>query len=107
MFHAQDKGGQRAFVVKILVSHGDRKDSVELVLAIGRFVAVLLRVPGKNADLIVVVRQAVVGLGKDTKILRNVFLYALIRVFDFVEGEKSDQSLALCVLSTVERDVHV
>src|SRR5260370_3363156 len=67
--HAQDEDWQRAFLVEILSRDGHRQHAVQTMLAVGGFVAMLSYIPGEDADLIVVIRQAVVGFSDDAQIL--------------------------------------
>src|ERR1700677_3406491 len=50
VFHAYDEHGQIAFLVEIFVSHRDRKNSIQPMLAISSLVAMLPSVPGKHAQ---------------------------------------------------------
>ena len=56
------------------------------MLTIGRLVAVLLHVPGKDANLVVVVRRAITRLCEKTDVLR----YFLVSVLNFIQNEKCD-----------------
>jgi len=53
--HSQDEYREGAFLVEGLLGDSNWQDSVEVVFAVGGFVAVLARVPGVDADLVVVV----------------------------------------------------
>ena len=56
VLHSEDEDRQGAFLVEGLLGDGYRQDSVQPVLAVGGFVAVLADVPGEDPDLVVVVR---------------------------------------------------
>src|SRR6202789_59867 len=107
VFHADDEHRQIAFLVEIFVSHRDRKNSIQPMLTISSLVAMLPSVPGKHAQLIEVIRQAVMWIGKDAYILPHFFLHAFVRVVYFVQFEERDDALALGILRDVERSVHV
>ncbi len=62
VFHAQDEHRQHAFLVELLLRECDRQNAVQSMFAVGGLVTVLADIPGKNPDLIVVVRQAIVRL---------------------------------------------
>jgi len=101
VFHAQDKDRQQAFLVEILIRHGHRKHAVEAVLAICGLVAMLSHVPGKDANLIKVVGQAVVRFGDDAQILRNLLVGTLFAgVLYLVQDEEGDKALPFGILST-------
>src|ERR1700721_4360240 len=103
VFYAHDKHRQIAFLVEIFVSHRDRKNSIQPMLAISSLVAMLPSVPGEHAQLIEVIRQAVMRIGKDAYILPNFFLHAFVRVVYLVQFEERDDALALSILRDVER----
>src|ERR1700693_76926 len=69
VFHAQDEDWQRALFVEIPSRHRHRQNTVQSMLAISSFVAVLSDVPCEDANLIVVVRQAVVRFGDRAQVL--------------------------------------
>src|SRR5215831_18379549 len=79
--HPDDERGQGSFLVKRFLAHRHRQDSVETMLAIGRLVAVLADIPGKDADLVEIKRQAIVGIGYHREVLGNL----LIAVYNLVE----------------------
>src|SRR6202021_3215494 len=85
VFYAHDKHRQIAFLVEIFVSHRDRKNSIQPMLTISSLVAMLPGVPGKHAQLIEVIRQAVMRIGKDAYILPHFFLHAFVRVVYVVQ----------------------
>src|SRR5438552_8445871 len=101
VLHSQNEDWEISFRVEVLFGHGDRQYPVKAVFAVGGFVAVLLCVPGENADLIEVKRQAVVGVGQYAKILRDLFLHTFVIVRHFIQYEEGDEALALGVLSYV------
>src|SRR5215469_13452965 len=57
--HPDDEYGQGSFLVERFLAHRHRQDSVETALAIGRLIAVLADVPGKDADLVEIKGQAI------------------------------------------------
>src|SRR5271157_3518347 len=92
--HPEDKDRQCAFLVEVLRRDRDRQDSAQAVLAISSLVAMLADVPCKDAGLIIVVGQAVVGTGQQAEILRNV----LAAILYLVQHEESDEPLTFSVL---------
>ena len=80
IFDAKNENRQRTFLVEIFGGHGHGKKAIQAMFAIGGFVAVLVRVPGEYADLVEIIRRAVVRLGKRAEILRNVFVAACLPV---------------------------
>lgn len=101
--HAEDENGKGAFFAKILSRNGNGEDSIQAALVVSGFVAVSADVPGENAHLIEVVRQAIVRLAQEAQILWDL----LVSVLDFVEDEKGDKALAFGVLGDVEGGVDV
>src|SRR5215475_9827993 len=73
------------------------------MLSIGGLVAVFLHVPGKDANLVVVVRRTITRFGEKTEVLRNF----LVSILNFIQHEKSDKSLAFSILRNVERHVDI
>src|ERR1700683_793208 len=78
VFHSQDKDGQGSLFIEVFLCRNDGKNSVQPMLAVRRLVAMLVYVPGKDADLIEIVRQAVVRIGQHAQVLRNLLRSALI-----------------------------
>ncbi len=76
-----DENRQRTFLIEVVAGHRHWKHTIQFVFAIGGLVPVFLYVPGKYANLIKVIRLAVMGLGESAKILWNVFVCAF---FGFV-----------------------
>ena len=66
VLHMQDEHRQVAFLIEAFVGDGDGKDAKEVAFAVSGFVAVALHVPGEDANLVVVVGHAVVGVGQTT-----------------------------------------
>src|ERR1700734_1306861 len=78
------------------------------MLAVGGFVAMLSDVPGKDANLIEVVRQTVARLGDGTEILGNFFVGPFFSwVLNLMEHEKRDETLPFGILRHIERNIDV
>src|ERR1700733_1158391 len=107
VFHAEDKHGKSSLFFEILLRNRHRQNPVQAVLAVRGLVAMLARIPGENADLIEVVRQAVMRIGQDTKIFRDLFLHAFVVIGHLVQYEESDKALALGILRNLKRHVHI
>src|SRR5580700_10437256 len=93
VFCAKDENGQDSFFLKGFFCDCHGQNPVETVLAVGGLVAMLAGVPGKDANLIVVVGQAVVGIGKQAKVLRDLLLHTFVAVGHLVQYEESDETL--------------
>src|ERR1700728_3273150 len=73
------------------------------MFAVGGFVTMLANVPGEDADLVIVIGQAVVRISQEAEMLRDL----LISILHFVESKEWHETLALRVLRDVEWDVDV
>jgi len=52
VFHADYEYRQHSFFIEIFLRHRYRQDSIQVVLAIGGFIAMVFDIPGKNTDLV-------------------------------------------------------
>ena len=102
VFDPEDKYRQDTFLSEILFRERGRKDPVEAMFAICGLIAVLPSIPGENPNLVEVVRQAVAGIGQQTKILRYLLLHPFVDVGHLVQCEEGDETLALGVLRDLE-----
>ena len=62
-----------------------------------------LHVPGEDANLVEVKRQAIFGFGEDGQVLRDF----LVSIRNLVQHEACDDALAFRVLRDVERHVEI
>src|ERR1700674_1429056 len=60
-------------------------------------------IPGEDANLIEVKRQAILGLGEDSQVLRDFPVSSLT----LIQHEERDNTLAFRILGDVERDVEI
>lgn len=64
--NSEDEDGQGAFFFEAFLSDGYGEDAIQIMLAVGGFVAVLAGVSREDPHLVVVVGQAVVRFGEQT-----------------------------------------
>ena len=107
VFDLEDKDRQATFFVEGFLGDGDGQHSAEAMLAIGGFVAVFAGVPGEDSYLVKIEGQAVVRIGQDAKVLRNVSLHAFVGVGNAVELEKSNETLAFGVLRDFDGSIDI
>ena len=62
-----------------------------------------LYVPGEDANLVEVKRQAILGFSNDRQVLRDL----LVSILDLIQHEERDNALALRVLRDVDRNVEI
>ena len=62
-----------------------------------------LHVPGEDANLVEVKRQAILGFGDNGQVLRDF----LVSILDLIQHEECDNALAFRVLRDVEREVEI
>jgi hypothetical protein len=98
VLYAQNEDRKHSFLVEAFLRERDRKNPVESVLAVGGFITMLSRVPGKDSSLVVIVRRTVVRFGEQTEILRNF----LVAILNGIKNEESDKALTFGVLRNVE-----
>src|ERR1700740_17542 len=106
-FDLEDKDRQATFFVEGFLGDGDGQHSAEAMLAIGGFVAVFAGVPGEDSYLVKIDGQAVVRIGQDAKVLRNVSLHGFVGVGNAVELEKSNETLAFGVLRDFDGSIDI
>ena len=53
VFYLQHENRQSAFFVEIFLRYRHRQEPIQIVLAIGSFIAMLSDIPGEDADLVI------------------------------------------------------
>src|SRR5882762_5544176 len=103
VFQPQRKRAQAAFFFKSLLSQRYRQRSGQVALAIRSLIAVPFGIPGINSGLAEVIRQPLVVLREQYKILRDLFA----GVVDFVQREDGHDALAFRILCDVLRHIEI